>query len=265
MPETDVVLMSRASTGWPALLCSRQYRGRVVGGCEGAFEVDVDDGVPLALLHVDEHAIAQDPRVVDEHIEASIGVDRLADHPACGFEVAHVRTVRHRLTPLVANLGDDGISGAHVLPHAIACAAEIVDHDLGAVLGEHQRVFAPNAATRSGDNDNSIFAEGAHCISPLAPSKLRSRAMLASTRAKRQGDSNRVTRRRQRIRSAYRVRGRGTLNGLVQHSAVKFGINLLGLGLVGGAIPRRSSRIHEGGGIPRAERILRHASFWGER
>ena len=43
----------------------------------------LDDRVPLGLGHVDEHAVAQDAGVVDEHVEAAEGVDGLL-HDALG-------------------------------------------------------------------------------------------------------------------------------------------------------------------------------------
>ena len=45
-------------------------------------QVDADRGVPLVGLNVDEHAITQDARVVDDHIEPAEGVDG-SFHAAC--------------------------------------------------------------------------------------------------------------------------------------------------------------------------------------
>ena len=53
--------------------------GGEVRGAERALEVDLDDGVPLGLGHVDEHAVAQDAGVVDEHVEPAEGLDGGAD------------------------------------------------------------------------------------------------------------------------------------------------------------------------------------------
>jgi hypothetical protein len=44
-----------------------------------ALEVDVDDRVPLGLVHVEAHLVAQDAGVVDEHVEPSERVDGLGD------------------------------------------------------------------------------------------------------------------------------------------------------------------------------------------
>ncbi len=56
--------------------------GGVARRGEGALEVDLDDGVPLRLGHVREHAVAEDAGVVDEDVEAAEGVDRLLDQRA---------------------------------------------------------------------------------------------------------------------------------------------------------------------------------------
>ena len=44
-------------------------------------EVDGDDGVPLLLGHVDQHAVAQDPGVVDQHVEVAERLHGGVDHP----------------------------------------------------------------------------------------------------------------------------------------------------------------------------------------
>ena len=49
-------------------------RGGVPARREGALQVDLDDGVPLRLAHVGEHAVAEDPGVVDEDVETAEGV-----------------------------------------------------------------------------------------------------------------------------------------------------------------------------------------------
>ena len=71
------VLMMRASTVSPRLDLLAPVGGGVAGRGEGALEVHLDDRVPLLLGHVDEHAVAQDAGVVDEHVEVAEGVDGL--------------------------------------------------------------------------------------------------------------------------------------------------------------------------------------------
>src|SRR3546814_10767871 len=71
---------------WSSDVCSSDLAGR----CEGALQVHLDDRVPLGLAHVREHAVAQDPGVVDEDVETTEGVDRGADEALGTVPVADV-------------------------------------------------------------------------------------------------------------------------------------------------------------------------------
>src|SRR6202042_297521 len=53
--------------------------GGEVGGGEVALQVDTDDVVPVRLVHVERHLVAQDAGVVDQDVELAPGVDRLVD------------------------------------------------------------------------------------------------------------------------------------------------------------------------------------------
>src|SRR3712207_8841421 len=48
------------------------------------------DGVPVGLVHREHHLVPEDPGVVDEHVEAAEGVDRLGDELAGLGEVGDV-------------------------------------------------------------------------------------------------------------------------------------------------------------------------------
>ena len=50
------------------------------------------------------------------------------------------------------------IGGAGVGARSVDLGAEVVDHDLRAVGGEHQRVLAADAAAGTSDDCNSSFA-----------------------------------------------------------------------------------------------------------
>ena len=83
-----------------------------VGGGEvrragGALQVHLDDGVPLGLAHVGQHAVAQDAGVVDQHVEAAVGVDGLGDDALGAAPVADVVGVGHRLAAGGDDLVDD--------------------------------------------------------------------------------------------------------------------------------------------------------------
>ena len=76
MPDTDVVLMIRPLDRLAGLGLLAPVGGGVAARGERALEVDGDDGVPLLLGHVGEHAVAQDAGVVDDDVEVAERVDR---------------------------------------------------------------------------------------------------------------------------------------------------------------------------------------------
>ena len=80
-----------------------------------ALEVHVDDRVPLVLGEVHEHAVADDPRVVDEDVEATEVCDRLLDHVLRALEVGDVVVVGGRLTTRGLDLVGHGLSWGRVL------------------------------------------------------------------------------------------------------------------------------------------------------
>ena len=53
-------------------------------------------------------------------------------------------------------------AGPLSLPSPSIVAAEVVDDDLGAVVGEQQRVLAADAPTRPGDDRDPSFVQPAH-------------------------------------------------------------------------------------------------------
>jgi hypothetical protein len=68
-----------------------------------ALEVDVDDRVPLLLTHREDHPVAQDPGVVDQDVQLSVGVDGEVDQGLRRGQVGDVAAVGDG----PAALGDD--------------------------------------------------------------------------------------------------------------------------------------------------------------
>ena len=108
-------------------------------GTERALEVDLDHRIPLGLGHVDQHPVAQDAGVVDQHVEASERGDRLIDQALGAFEVRDVVAVGHRITTGRLDLLDHLVGRSRGGgSRSIHLAAEVVHHDLGTVLGQHE-------------------------------------------------------------------------------------------------------------------------------
>ena len=97
---------------------------------EVALQVDVDHGVPLGLVHVHEHPVAQDPRVVDEDVEAAELVDRVLDHPLGAREVRHVLGSAAASPPSARISSATCSAGRRVRALAAERAAEVVDQHL---------------------------------------------------------------------------------------------------------------------------------------
>jgi hypothetical protein len=89
--------------------------------------------------------------------------DRRVDQPLRAGEVADVVAVGDRLA---ARLGDllNNLLGRteRGRPAAVARAAEIVHHDLGAMRRQHQRMLAPNPAPRPGNDADPSLTEFRH-------------------------------------------------------------------------------------------------------
>ena len=66
MPDTDVVLMMRASTVLPAFDCSRQYAAAQRLGAKVPLRWTSMTASHSSSVMFDEHAVAQDAGVVDE-------------------------------------------------------------------------------------------------------------------------------------------------------------------------------------------------------
>ena len=108
--------------------------------------MDRDHRVPLALLHVREHAVAQDAGVVDERVEVTERVDRPLHHSARAGEVGDVLAVGNGLAAHPLDLFDDLHGGAERSAVAVHVAAEVVHDDLGPFGRVGERVLASDAA-----------------------------------------------------------------------------------------------------------------------
>ncbi|GAA3035027.1 hypothetical protein GCM10020000_10600 [Streptomyces olivoverticillatus] len=87
-------MTTRAWGGAARLGLRPPVRGGVLERQEVPLEVDVDDRVPVVLAEVDEHAVAQEPGVVDERVQPPVGLQgegRQGGGALGGGDVAAVR------------------------------------------------------------------------------------------------------------------------------------------------------------------------------
>ena len=137
--------------------------GGVVGRAKRALQVHGNHRVPLGLGHVHQHPVPQDARVVDDHVQAPVGVDRQVDHRLGLGEIGDVATIGDRLAARLDDLGDRLMRGTIILTaFAPAIAAEVVHHHLGAVLGQHQRMLAPDASAGTGHQTDASLTQLCH-------------------------------------------------------------------------------------------------------
>src|SRR5262249_18772424 len=101
-------------------------------------------------------------RVVDADVELAERVDGRLHHALTAGHARHAVVVRDGLAAERRDLGDDLVG--HAVPAAaaaVARAAEIVDDELGALLGERERVAATDAAARAG-HERDLAGEQCH-------------------------------------------------------------------------------------------------------
>ena len=135
----------------------------MAGRVEVALEVHRDDGVPVGLVHVEDHLVAEDAGVVDDDVEPAERLDRLVDHRPRAGERRDVAGVGDRLTAPATDHVDDGLGDGLVGALTARRAAEVVDDDLGPGIGQLHRVPAPDAVPSASD-DGHLAIEDSHEI-----------------------------------------------------------------------------------------------------
>ena len=127
----------------PALASAPPVGRRPAHGRERALEVDADDRVPLLLGHVEEHAVAQDAGVVDQHVEAG-RTPRRPGRPGARRRPSRPRRRRWPQPRRPRPRSRRRLPGrARVGPVAADRAAQVVDHDVGALAGQLEGVPTP--------------------------------------------------------------------------------------------------------------------------
>ena len=103
-----------------------------------------------------EHAIAQNARIVHDHVDAAEIVDRILHHALGVVPARNAACVRDRAARavLLGNLGNDTRRRARIAALAGHGAADVVDHDHRPVRRQFQRGRPPDPAAGAGNNGN---------------------------------------------------------------------------------------------------------------
>ena len=117
-----------------------------------SLQVDVDHRIPVLFTQVDQHAVAQDPGVVHQHVQRAVGLQRALHESLATLPVGDVVVIGHGFATHGRDLGHHLFGRRGGVTRAVQRAAKVVHHDLGALVGEEQRVLSPDAATGSGDD-----------------------------------------------------------------------------------------------------------------
>ena len=149
--------MIRPSTGLPALACSRQYAAAQRLGANVPFRWTLMTASHSSSVMLVSMRSRRMPALLttawrSPNVSIAVLISRCApshddDAVAVGDGLA-----AHSL-----DLLDDLLGRAEVATRAVDVATEVVDHDLGAVRGQAQRVLAPDPSTGTGHDGDSTF------------------------------------------------------------------------------------------------------------
>ena len=159
----------RASTARPDLRLRAPVLGRMAGRREVALQMDADDRVPLFLARREEHAVAHEAGVVDEHVEPAERVDRGLHERPRAAPVGDVARVCHGFAAERADLVDDLLRRSGVAARSIGRDTQVVDDDPRTLTGERERMLPTDPAPRAGHDHNAAFADARHEIATTLP------------------------------------------------------------------------------------------------
>jgi hypothetical protein len=97
--------------------------------------VHPDYVVPLALRHVGQGAIANDPGIIDQHVEISERVQRYLDHFASVVPVGYVVSAGNSASALRDDLVDKLLGWRLGQSSAMNSCPQIIDHDACTLRG----------------------------------------------------------------------------------------------------------------------------------
>ena len=120
--------------------------------------------VPVRHFHLGEALVAQDAGVIYQDVDAPPLVQGLLDHGADLLLAGHVGAVGDRFTAGGLDLFDHFLRRFAGTAGAVAGAAEIIDHHLGAQLRQRQRVGFTQAVGGAGDDRHPALEINTHAV-----------------------------------------------------------------------------------------------------
>ncbi len=113
-------------------------------------------------LHLGERLVAQDAGIGAEQIDAAPLLGGACDHRLDLLEIRDVGAVGHRRAAGFSDFLDHGFGRGQRSAGAVAGAAEIIDHDLGAAARQPQRMRASKTIARAGDDGDASVKPDCH-------------------------------------------------------------------------------------------------------
>ena len=115
-------------------------------------------------LHLAERLVAQNAGIGAQQIDAAPFLGGALHHRLDLLEIRDVGAIGHRRAAGLADFLDHGLGRRQRTAGAVARAAEIVDHDLGAAARQPQRMRAPKTIARAGHDGDASVKPDCHAL-----------------------------------------------------------------------------------------------------
>ena len=124
--------------------------------------MDVEHFCEIGDFHLGERLVAQDAGIGAQQIDAAPLLGGALDHGGDLLEVRDIGAVGHRRAAGFADFLDHGFGRRQRAAGAVARAAEIVDHHLGAAARQPQRMRPSQTIARAGDDGDASVKPDCH-------------------------------------------------------------------------------------------------------
>jgi hypothetical protein len=126
---------------------------------KGAFEMHIDDGIPLVFGHVRQHPVAQNAGIVHQNMQHAKVLDGLVHHVGGTIPTRDIISIGNCLATHRLDLGDNLLCCCQVATLAVSGASHIVDYDLGALASELDRVTTSDPTACAGHDDYLVVTD----------------------------------------------------------------------------------------------------------